>query len=597
MSQFYDQASLVMVPSGYKSGKIYSQKPLSTSGELSFSRASNATRVVLDASGQQRLEKVRTNLLTYSNDFSNAAWIKSNAAVTSGQSGYDGTSNAWKLTPNTSNSSHYTYANIVTTGLLTFSAYVKPDGYNFVLLYAGGYGGTFFDISTGLVGGNLGSAPSATKIEAAGNGFYRCSITVPSSADVAIFAANTISNYAFTGNGTSGVLIQSAQYETGDIATDYIATTSTAVSVGPVSGLPRLDYSGGASCPALKLEPQRTNVITFSESINNAAWGIGGVTITGNQTTSPSGYVDADLMTEDTSTGEHVANQSPSTTASAWAWSAFMKSNGKEWVYLRIADSGNIARYAYFNLLTGTVGSVAGQFTSATITDYGNGWYRCEAVIGTARNGNSLPRIGLAGGDGVYSYTGDGTSGAYVWGAQLELGAYSTSLIPTLSSAVTRVADAAYKTGIASLIGQSEGTIFLEVERAGGVGFENLLFLGDGALSNFVNVVYDNSVNRYKGQVRSSGTTGGVVTAQSAYTGKLKIAVAYAANNLVLYINGVLQQTDTSVTLPSATLSVMAVGSYYTTAYGTDIFRGDFNQMLLFKTRLSNADLATLTTL
>ena len=49
MSQFYDQASLVMVPSGYKAGKVYSQKPLSTDGELTFSRASTATRI--NASG------------------------------------------------------------------------------------------------------------------------------------------------------------------------------------------------------------------------------------------------------------------------------------------------------------------------------------------------------------------------------------------------------------------------------------------------------------------------------------------------------------------------------------------------------------------
>ena len=140
------------------------------------------------------------------------------------------------------------------------------------------------------------------------------------------------------------------------------------------------------------------------------------------------------------------------------------------------------------------------------------------------------------------------------------------------------------------------GTIFLEVERFGAGSFENLLFLGDGTLNTFVNLVYDNAVSRYKGQVRNGGVTSGVVTAGAAYTGKIKIAIAYAANDLVLYINGVLQNTDTSVTVPSTALSVLGVGSYYDTAYGADIFRGAYSQALLFKTRLTNAQLAELTT-
>jgi hypothetical protein len=157
--------------------------------------------------------------------------------------------------------------------------------------------------------------------------------------------------------------------------------------------------------------------------------------------------------------------------------------------------------------------------------------------------------------------------------------------------------DAAYKTGISSLIGQTAGTIFLEVERFGELSFENLIFLGDGTLNNFVNLVYDNGVSRYKGQVRNGGVTSGVVTAGAAYTGKIKIAIAYAADDLVLYINGVLQATDTSVTIPSTGLGILGLGSYYDTAYGSDIFRGAYSQALLFKTRLDNATLQSLTTL
>ena len=92
MSSFYDLASLVMIPSGKKAGKVYSQKPLTTDGQLDFTRASTATRIGSDGN----IEKTRTNLLLQSNQF-NTTWTLSEASVTSGQSGYDGTNNAWLL--------------------------------------------------------------------------------------------------------------------------------------------------------------------------------------------------------------------------------------------------------------------------------------------------------------------------------------------------------------------------------------------------------------------------------------------------------------------------------------------------------------------
>ena len=149
--------------------------------------------------------------------------------------------------------------------------------------------------------------------------------------------------------------------------------------------------------------------------------------------------------------------------------------------------------------------------------------------------------IALATGNNGTSYQGDGTSGAFVWGAQLEASSYPTSYIPTTSSSATRVADACFKTGISSLLNATQGTLFLDCERLGPSGNdpENLLFIGDGGLNNFINIIYDVTSARYQGQVRASGVTSGSVTASQAYTGRFKIAIAYAANDLVLYINGV----------------------------------------------------------
>jgi hypothetical protein len=552
---FYTDASLVLIPSGYKTSKVYSAKPVDGSGDLTFSRSNDtATRVASNG----LIERVRTNLLSYSNDFSNAYWIKSDASVTSGQGGYDGTTNAWKLTPNASNVGHYTYANIVTTGLLTFSVYAKPDGYNFILLYAGGYGGTFFDISTGTIGGNLGSAPSATKIEAAGNGFYRCSITVPSSADVAIFAANTISSYVFTGNGTSGVLIQSAQYETGDIATDYIATTSAAVSVGPVANLPRLDYSGGATCPKLLLEPQRTNLYNYSEQLDQ--WLTSSATVTANYAVSPDGYTNADRV---------------QFAAGGLVYVSGTGSAGENTlsVYAK-ATNGVSAKFSFFANGAVTFSSdqtATGEWQRFTFT------YTYSAVTAGLS-------VATTGADDVIFY-----------GFQHEIGDYETSYIPTLGSASTRGSDACSKTGISSLIGQTEGTIFWE----GKVGFNNsevYVFLqntlGDSIVDSIfiqrasgVGVVF----NIYDSSTQVVSISGGTYSIGQ----NLKIAAAYKLNDVVLYVNGVQIGTDTSAAIPATTS--MQLGAYPALPT-TELYMSDnVKQTLLFKTRLSNSDLATLT--
>ena len=94
MSSFYEDASLVMIPSGYKTSNVYSAKPTDGAGDLSFTRSNDtATRVGPDG----LIEKVRTNLLTYSNTFTDASWTKLRVTFTGGQSDPFGGTNAWKM--------------------------------------------------------------------------------------------------------------------------------------------------------------------------------------------------------------------------------------------------------------------------------------------------------------------------------------------------------------------------------------------------------------------------------------------------------------------------------------------------------------------
>jgi hypothetical protein len=92
---FFSEASLAMIPSGYKTSKVYSALPITGDGDLTFSRSNDtATRVGPDG----LIEKVRTNLQTYSQDFSNAVWVKSaGATLTHSQTDPNGGTTASRL--------------------------------------------------------------------------------------------------------------------------------------------------------------------------------------------------------------------------------------------------------------------------------------------------------------------------------------------------------------------------------------------------------------------------------------------------------------------------------------------------------------------
>jgi hypothetical protein len=555
MSSFFDEASLVMIPSGYKNQKVYSVKPLDGSGDLTFSRASNATRVASNG----LIEKVRTNLILQSNSF-DTTWANSNSTETSGQAGYDGTNNAWLLTKSVD--SGLISQNTSSTTNSTFSVYAKAADSNYILILSLGGSACYFDLVNGTVSSGTGGS-----IESIGNGWYRCSVFSSSAVtQQRIYPAENGSVSAATGS----VLIQNAMMEAGDIATDYIPTTTAAVSVGPVSGLPRLDYLN-SSCPRLLLEPQRTNLIPSSENITAAsiqklASGTGAApVVTANQGTSPDGYVNADRVVFDIAGGTTASDVSRlffTDGATPINASVYVKSSNGSSVYNMFLRCGNTTKQII----------VTGQWQRFDVTEPSSGanW-----------------QLGLQG-----DYDNSSSASVLVWGAQLEAGAYATSYIPTLSTSVTRVADAASKTGISSLIGQTEGTLFFEF---------NILALGQQI--GIITSVAGNEVNRLQVYVNDAGRIGlyrgdasvNILSPTSPlYTvgSTVKIAAAYKLNDFVLYVNGVQVGSDTSGTIPP-TPSVFYLSQYVDGSASS----GAHSQALIFKTRLSNSDLATLTTL
>ena len=176
-----------------------------------------------------------------------------------------------------------------------------------------------------------------------------------------------------------------------------------------------------------------TNLLLRSEEFDNAAWGKVGGSITTNAITAPNGQATADLFTEDTSTGQHdVRVTSPTLTDGAtYTFSVYSKANGRRLnITYPLVTAGH---GAVFNLNDGTF-TLVGDTVSASILLVGDGWYRCSCTA-TKSGGTSSSSLRFLTHDGTTkSYTGDGTSGIYLWGAQLEQSATVGEYIPTTST-------------------------------------------------------------------------------------------------------------------------------------------------------------------
>ena len=579
---FYDLASLVVVPSGYKSGKVYAQKPQTTDGQLTFTRASSASRVASNG----LIEKVRTNLVPNGLSFIAStgvayATITSDSPI-SGVSSTRITKNQAAGTLQYGNQTCST-ATIASNTIHTLSRFFKYDGFNTTTSIESNNGlqwsATFVqNIDIASTGITLQAPNNCTsKITNVGNGWYRVDVTVSVGTVTVGGPVTYLLKVASALSTGQGFLTAAPQLEVSDFgATDYILTTSAAVSVGPVSGLPRLDYLN-STCPRLILEGQRTNLVTFSENFNDASYSKTEMTVTANAAISPDGTQNADKLVPSTNASNHFLTKSM-TFSGAGALSVYAKADGYNYLIL-LNSSGNVS----FNLSNGTA------TTDGSIVSVGNGWYRCTFTK-TFANGTMYLSCGSSSVPAFFNGAGDGTSGVLLYGFQLEAGAYATSYIPTLGASVTRVADAASKTGISSLIGQTEGTILIDMEFKALSTNRDIIYIGTSAQAYRLVAAIGNSINA---GARVSSSTVNYVTSSALTNGRIKIAFGYKSGDHVLYINGVQIGTSTSTSVPTGTISEIQLG----TAIINETISNPINQALLFKTRLTNAQLAELTAL
>lgn len=216
------------------------------------------------------------------------------------------------------------------------------------------------------------------------------------------------------------------------------------------TNVPRIDYSEGG-CPSLLLEPQRTNLLTYSEEFDDAVWvKSSGVTITANQATSPDGTTTADQITRTTS--GNAEQSSVVTSGQDYVFSCFAKADDAT-TFSMVMTSAFPATVVVFNFSDGSGSATTGTPVNFGFEDYGNGWYRFYMV--QTANASST---------GSFRLLVSNNTSAFIWGAQLEAGSYPTSYIPTNGAAVTRNADSCELTGVSSLIGQTEGTILFKTD-------------------------------------------------------------------------------------------------------------------------------------
>ena len=381
-------------------------------------------------------------------------------------------------------------------------------------------------------------------------------------------------------------------------ATTKTRTNSAGLIETIAINVPSIDYSLGG-CPNILLEPQRTNLFVRSNEFNTSWSSILG-SVTANATISPSGSMDADRFTADGSTGSHrIAQAVLITSGSAYTISCYVKKDTNDFFqfYLTSANFGAQA-FANFDVNNGVLGTLGANSIASSITDAGNGWYRCSmtsnAISSSAAVSLNSSLITTA--TSSRGSSNDLTTSLFLWGAQVEQGAYPTSYIPTTSATVTRNADVISKTGISSLIGQTQGTIFAEIKVSKLLGAVSryIFHVSDGTADNRIYVAFGNAAsNQIRGRIFFGGVLQCSINSSTiTSTGTYKLALAYNNNDVVLYINGVQVGVDTSATIPAC--SRVDVGENYA---GASQFSDGIAASAIWQTRLTNTQLAQLTTL
>jgi hypothetical protein len=334
----------------------------------------------------------------------------------------------------------------------------------------------------------------------------------------------------------------------------------------------------------LLIEESRTNLYAVSQEFDNVNWLKTRSSIIANATTAPDGTLTADKLVEDTTaTSAHTLNLTTTPPATPHTLSVFAKKGERTWLVLRLGGLNT-----FFNLDDGTI--AAGSANSPVITAFGNGWYRCSVTSSAGTQG----QFWLATNSTTTSYTGDGTSGLFLWGAQLEAGSFPTSYIPTTTASVVRSADVCSITGsdFGGFWNPSEGTIFAGFDTYGNSGFGAILTaLQTTDLGKIQIFKFSSTQGVLEAKDNANNIVFSYAPTSSLSSGLNKATLAYRTNDSIGTINNLSSPLDTSVNL--GTQDRLLIG-YDQVGAGRRI-NGAIASVRIYKKRLSLTKLQGLT--
>ena len=416
---------------GYKinGGKYYPR-------EMTVVRATTGTRINEDG----LVELVPYNLVQYSETFA-SPWGALSGASVSANTAVSPNGQNTAATFSVTSTAFSGFIQTLGSNAQNISIYAKKDTLDYLWIVDESISaiGASYNLATGAVT-YTASGHTAT-IESVGNGWYRCTISHPTNGwEYMQFGLSNASN---SGSSPSGgnAYIWGAQAVEGSSALDYLPTTDRL-------DVARIDYSSGSG--ALLVEPQRTNLLLYSQDISNAAWtkssgGTGSTPIvTANYTASPLEGKMADRVIFNLNGGTASADLS---TLQSSSFNLTLGDNVTYYMAVKTNDGSTVNMTLNNNLGLAEVKSITPEWTIIK-----------TSTTATATSSGVL-RLRLRGSEAVSDYAD--ISVAY---AQLEVGSYATSYIPTQSATVTRNADVISKTGISSLINSEEGVLYAEIK-------------------------------------------------------------------------------------------------------------------------------------
>lgn len=592
---------------------------------VTFSRASAATYY-----DGKTVAKAEENLFPRSEEFDNTAVWNGYGTLTrtaNATSAPNATSTADRITDTVETVSHGMFQSVpfLSNTPYVFSVYAKNDGRRYFALTLSGatsnYAYAEFDLVNGSVSRSgavgTGFAVNSATTENVGDGWFRCVLigtvgTTVSTPRQRITLSNGTVNvdlnasFNYAGDATS-IFLWGAQLEQRSQATAYTATTDQPITnYVPVlqtapANVARFDHNPvtGESL-GLLIEEQRTNLLRYSEDFGNVVWTKTNATVTANAVVAPDGTLTADKAIATAVSGEHFVRQVPTTSDSTtYAATVFAKAAELTWARLIFLRKDSNRVWVNVNLSTGELGNASASFpptATPTVTPAGNGFYRisvvANSVTGGAGAGMFIYLLDSNSTADTYQFTGDGYSGIYIWGAQLEVGAFPTSYIKTEASQVTRAADSAVMTGsnFSSWFRQDEGTLFSSATRGWSSNpFQNRLFvLDDGSSANRIQirVLGDGSIT---GTVSSSSTAQADLSSGSARL--FSAALAYKYNDFAFVSNGGNVASDTSGVVPNGIARASIAGPAIDSP-----FSGHIRKIAYYPKRLTNTQLQAITT-